>query len=185
MPRGLRCCRPLRELRSNRRGSPRTACGRSRAALASHELTFELGKPVGDPGFMSRQMAIKAHAAVAAGARGCRGPGCHDALAKRRSRAHSRGLRYCQVLRAPSIAPECGAAISGHVRRTPDDELSDASIRSPRRSARTSSAWTTIARAVRIAAHCATRAEIDGCLPSGEIVRTRTHPSGGEPASLG
>jgi len=81
---------------------------------------FHLGEPCDQPGFLSRQLAIKAHAASAAGV-----PGFGDALEEALRHADQQGagqwLRYGLTLKA--VTDPTGASLSTLLRRTADTDM--------------------------------------------------------------
>jgi DNA-binding SARP family transcriptional activator len=81
---------------------------------------FHLGEPCDQPGFLSRQLAIKAHAASAAGT-----PGFGDALEEALRHADQQGagqwLRYGLTLKA--VSDPTGASLNALLRRTADTDM--------------------------------------------------------------
>jgi DNA-binding SARP family transcriptional activator len=81
--------------------------------------TFVMGEPCDQPGFLSRQMAINAHAAIANQA--ADGPMLLEAAQRHAERQGAgRWLTYCQMLNA--LRDPTGGALNTLLRRIPDRE---------------------------------------------------------------
>jgi LuxR family maltose regulon positive regulatory protein len=133
----------------------RLALRRGDAARAARLAdSFEVGEPSDQPGFMSRQLAIRAHAAIAN--RAANGSQLLETGQRHAERQGAeRWLTYCQVLNA--LRDETGATLNTLVSRLPEREMwvCDSFAEDISRSLEAFDA----AVRDRIAAHCALRSE--------------------------